>query len=205
MSAHHYFSYLSIVIFIVLAPGPDTVIAFRHTATGGRRGGAAAVAGICLASIVQGSAAALGVGALIAGSQPVFTALRLLGAGYLCFLGVRALAAARHGDHDHWASSAAGRPKEHALRAGLLSNITNPKILAMYLSVLPQFLHPGSTTTHALLLAYTVAVLGSAWLMLLVLFVDRVRPWFSSRAVRRLIDAAAGTALVTFGVRLAAG
>lgn len=204
MSAHHYLSYLSVVIFVVLVPGPDTVIAFRHTATGGRSSGALAVAGICTASLIQGSAAALGVGALIAGSPPVFTALRLLGAGYLCFLGVRALAAARRGDYAHWTDAASGQAKERALRAGFLSNITNPKILAMYLSVLPQFLHPGSTTAHALLLAYPVAALGSAWLLLVVLFVDRVRPWFTRRAVRRLIDAVAGSALVAFGVRLAA-
>src|SRR5690606_9222197 len=61
-------------------------------------------------------------------------------------------------------------------REGFLSNVTNPKVLALYLSVLPQFLDPvRSTPFDALLLAYTVAVLGALWLVLLLVFVHRDR------------------------------
>lgn len=200
MTVHEYVGYLAVVILVVLAPGPDTVITLQHSVLGGLRGGARAVAGICAASLVQGSAAALGVGVLITGSQPVFTALRWLGAGYLCFLGARALWSACRGDSAGWVAEGSG---DRALRAGFLSNITNPKILALYLSVLPQFLHSDSGIAHALLLAYTVAVLGSLWLLCLAAFVHRVRPWLARRVVRRLLDAVAGAALVTFGARLA--
>ncbi|MET8796030.1 LysE family translocator [Nocardia sp. NPDC004568] len=200
MTVHEYAGYLGVVVLVVLAPGPDTVITLQHSVLGGLRGGARAVAGICAASLVQGSAAALGVGVLITGSQPVFTALRWLGAAYLCALGARALWSACRGDGAGWAVDGGG---ERALRAGFLSNITNPKILALYLSVLPQFLHADSGIAHALLLAYTVAVLGSLWLLCLAVFVHRVRPWLARRAVRRLLDVVAGAALVTFGARLA--
>ncbi|WP_063131083.1 LysE family translocator [Nocardia fusca] len=200
MTVHEYVGYLAVVVLVVLAPGPDTVITLQHSVLGGLRGGARAVAGICAASLVQGSAAALGVGALITGSQPVFTALRWLGAAYLCFLGARALWSACCGNGPGWAADGGG---DRALRAGFHSNITNPKILALYLSVLPQFLHADSGIAHALLLAYTVAVLGSLWLLCLAAFVHRVRPWLARRVVRRLLDAVAGAALVTFGARLA--
>ncbi|MEU1520957.1 LysE family translocator [Nocardia rhamnosiphila] len=200
MTVHEYVGYLAVVVLVVLAPGPDTVITLQHSVLGGLRGGARAVTGIRAASLVQGSAAALGVGALITGSQPVFMALRWLGAAYLGFLGVRALWSACRGDGPGWAADAGG---DRALRAGFLSNITNPKILALYLSVLPQFLHADSGIAHALLLAYTVAVLGSLWLLCLAAFVHRVRPWLARRVVRRLLDAVAGAALVTFGARLA--
>jgi threonine/homoserine/homoserine lactone efflux protein len=74
----------------------------------------------------------------------------------------------------------------------------------MYLSVLPQFLVPGVTTTwDALLLAYTVGVLGALYLLVLIGLVERVRGWLSERRVRRAIDAATGTALLGFGAALA--
>jgi threonine/homoserine/homoserine lactone efflux protein len=89
-------------------------------------------------------------------------------------------------------------------REGFLSNVTNPKVLVMYLSVLPQFLTPGVTTTlDALVLAYTVGILGAVWLGLLLLVVHRVRDWLSRRRVRRTVDAVTGTALLGFGVALA--
>ncbi|WP_416566623.1 LysE family translocator [Nocardia testacea] len=200
MTVHEYVGYLAVVVLVVLAPGPDTVITLHHSVLGGLRGGARAVAGICAASLVQGSAAALGVGTLITGSQPLFTAVRWVGATYLCYLGVRALWSACRGGAAGPVTDGGG---ERAFRAGFLSNITNPKILALYLSVLPQFLHADSGIARALLLAYTVAVLGSLWLLCLAAFVHRVRPWFARRVVRRLLDAVAGAALVTFGVRLA--
>lgn len=82
--------------------------------------------------------------------------------------------------------------------------MTNPKVLVMYLSVLPQFLIPGVTTTvDALLLAYTVGVLGAVWLLTLVLVVHRVRGWLSRRRVRRSLDAVTGAALLGFGAALA--
>lgn len=90
------------------------------------------------------------------------------------------------------------------LRAGSLTDITHPKILVMYLSVLPQFLRPGSPTAHALLLAYAVAVLGSLWLLVVALFVHRIRHRLVRGDMRRLVDTAAVAALLGFGARPAA-
>lgn len=75
----------------------------------------------------------------------------------------------------------------------------------LYLSVLPQFLDPATTTTwDALLLAYTVAVLGGLWLVVLLFLAHRVRAWIRKRRkVRRSLDAITGTALVGFGAALA--
>jgi threonine/homoserine/homoserine lactone efflux protein len=70
--------------------------------------------------------------------------------------------------------------------------------------VLPQFLDPTTTNTgDALLLAYTVAVLGGLWLLVLMFFVHRVREWLGKRKVRRTLDGVTGTALIGFGAALA--
>lgn len=201
-----YGAYLLIVVGLVLMPGPDTFVLLRSSLAGGRRSGLLTAAGVFAGNVVQGSAAAFGLGVLIAQSQTAFTVIRWAGVVYLCVLGVQALRAARRGDYPDVAT---GGPRVRAHRAVLLgfgSNVTNPKILIMYLSVLPQFLVPGVTTTvDALLLAVTVAVLGGIYQIGLVLAVHRARAWFSRRRVRRTGDAVAGVALLGFGGALAAG
>ena len=199
-----YGSYLVIVVLIVLAPGPDTMVMLKNALSGGFRGGLLASLGIVAGNAVQGTAAALGLGVLIARSQPLFLALKWAGAAYLVFLGVQALRGAFRG---RYAPVEEDRRRRgggfRRFREGFLSNVTNPKVLVLFLSVLPQFLTAESTVRDSLLLAYTVAVLGGLWLLALLLFVHRVRTWLGRRRVRRTLDGVTGTALLGFGAALA--
>jgi len=86
-----YSSYLVIVTLIVLAPGPDTMVMLKNSLSGGTRGGFLATAGIFAGNAIQGTAAAFGLGVVIAQSQPVFVTLKWIGAAYLVFLGFQAL------------------------------------------------------------------------------------------------------------------
>ena len=201
-----YGAYLLIVVGLVVMPGPDTFVLLRSALTGGRRTGLLTAAGVFAGNVLQGSAAAFGLGLLIAQSHTAFTVLRWAGVAYLCLLGVQALRAAHRGDYPAVDAGGARIRAHRALLVGFLSNVTNPKVLIMYLSVLPQFLVPGATTlTDALLLALTVAVLGGIWQTGLVVAVHRARSWFARRRVRRAGDAVAGVALLGFGGALAAG
>ncbi|TVT57672.1 LysE family translocator [Amycolatopsis rhizosphaerae] len=205
MTWHLYGTYLIFVVLVVLAPGPDTAVTLKNALSGGTRGGLMAAFGITVGNLLQGTAVALGLGALIARSQPVFVTLRWAGVAYLCYLGFQALRGAWRGDYaamDAIGSRASGFRR---WREGFLSNVTNPKVLALYLSVLPQFLDPHHTGPgQALLLAYTVTVLGGLWLLVLMSLAHRVRDWLSRRKVRRSLDGITGTALIGFGVALAA-
>lgn len=204
MSWSLYGSYLALVVLIVIAPGPDTMVVLKNAFAGGPRGGLITTGGVAIGNLVQSTAVALGVGVLIMQSQPLFQALRWAGVVYLCYLGFQALRGAWRGDYAALGQVGTGTGWLRRGREGFLSNVTNPKILAFYLSVLPQFLDPATTTTaDALLLGYTVAVLGTAWLVLLLLFVHKAKAWLQRRRVRRALDTATGTVLVTFGTTLA--
>lgn len=206
MSWSTYATYAAFATLLVLVPGPDTFVVLKNSLTGGRAAGLGASAGIFASNCVQGTAAAFGVGAIISRSQPLFETIRWAGVVYLCFLGVQALRSAWRGDYpppDGATPGAVRRPLAR-MREGFLSNITNPKVLAFYLSVLPQFLRPGQTgALDALALAYTHAVIGIGWLVVVVWILHRMRTVIARRPVRRALDAFAGTALAGFAVKLA--
>lgn len=202
-----YGSFVVFAVLLVLIPGADFAVVTRNAVTGGRRRGAWTSVGVATSNAVQGLAAALGLGAVILRSQPLFEAVRWAGVVYLGYLGLQALRSAVRGG-DPGTPSGAVAPGREAMvgwRQGFLSNITNPKVLAFYLAVLPQFLSPGSATAQILVFALTHAVLGLLWLLVLVAALDRARGWLARRPVRRALDAVTGTLLLGFSVRLATG
>ena len=88
-------------------------------------------------------------------------------------------------------------------RQGFVGNITNPKVLVFYLAVLPQFLSPAAGLGWLLVFAWSHAILGMAYKLVLVTGLHAVKPVLMKRTVRRSMDAVTGTILIGFGARLA--
>jgi threonine/homoserine/homoserine lactone efflux protein len=201
-----YGAFLAFAVLLVLIPGPDFAVVTANTLSGGRRRGLWSAAGVASSNAVQGIAAAAGLGALIVGAQPVFQAIKWAGVCYLAYLGVQAIRSAIAGRYDLDAGGAKEQGAGAAVsgwRQGFLSNITNPKVLIFYLSVLPQFLAPGAGLTVLLVLALSHALLSLGYLVVLTVGLHRLRRVLSRRRVRRALDAATGVAFFGFGARLA--
>ena len=198
--------FLAFAVMLVLLPGSDVVVVTRNTLAAGRSRGAWTAVGVATAAAVQGGAAAAGLGAVVARSQPLFQAIRWAGIAYLVFLGVQALRSAVSGRYAALDGEGTRQPAQRLAgwRQGFLSNITNPKVLLFYLAVLPQFLGSGAGVPVLLLFALTHAVLGLLYLLGLVAGMHRARRVLGRRPVRRALDAATGVALLGFGVRLGA-
>ncbi|MFW3170899.1 LysE family translocator [Geodermatophilus sp. CPCC 206100] len=200
-----YWTFVVFAAVLVLVPGADFAVVVKNTLGGGRRRGAWSAAGVTASNVVQGAAAATGLGALVVRVGPLFQAIRWIGVAYLVWLGLQALRSAVRGRYR--AYPAGERLPGQALtgfRQGFVSNITNPKVLAFYLAVLPQFLGPATPVPVLAAYALTHAVLGLGWLLLLVAGLDRARAVLARRPVRRALDALTGVALLGFGARLAA-
>ncbi len=201
-----YGTFAVFALLLVIAPGPDFAVVVKNSLVGGRRAGLWTGVGITASNAVQGTAAALGVGALIVASQPLFDAIRWAGVAYLCWLAVHALRSAWRGPRTDPDQAPAPRERTRAparLRQGFLSNITNPKVLVFYLAVLPQFLGPHAGIGTLIVFALSHAVLSLLYLTVLVSVVHRVRHVLETRPVRRCLDAATGAALLGFGAKLA--
>jgi threonine/homoserine/homoserine lactone efflux protein len=199
-----YGAFVLFVSVIILIPGPDVAVAVKNALMGGRRQGVAAVIGIGIASLLQSTAAVTGLSVLITTAEPAFLTIKWVGAAYLCFLAAQAWRSAWRGRYPEVVTDETVRPAVSVgLRQGFLCNITNPKIIAFNLAVFPQFLGTHPTPLIATLYAVSLPALGSLYLALLIMGVDRARAVFSKRPVRRVMDAVTGVALLGFGARLA--
>lgn len=199
-------AFLGVCALVICTPGPDTALTVRNSIIGGRRAGVLTAAGIAAGQMVWTVAASVGIAGLLQASQPAFTALRIIGAAYLVFLGAQSILAAVRGNHgnEQRRMRATEFAPRRAMRQGFISNLANPKMAAFFLSLLPQFVRDPSGGFAALVpLGAVFCLMTFGWLSIYAVVLDRVGPVLQRARVRRTLDAMTGTVLVAFGIRLA--
>jgi threonine/homoserine/homoserine lactone efflux protein len=189
-------AFAAVAALLTVTPGADTALVLRAAVGGGPRAAMVAGAGVCLGVLVWGAATAVGLAALVAASPTTYDVLRLAGAAYLLWLGVRTWREAGEVPE--------ARSDGPWFRTGLLTNLLNPKVAVFYVSFLPQFVPEGTPVLPAsLLLAAIHATEGLLWFALLATATARLRRLLSRAPVRRAVQRVTATVLVGFGVRLA--
>lgn len=195
-------SFIVVAFLIVITPGADMALVARNTLSGGRSHGLMTAFGVVSGVLVHGAAAALGLSALISASSSAYQALRIVGALYLILLGLQSLWSAWRGASSTPAVQAP-KSRNHPYTHGLMTNVLNPKLSLLFLSLMPQFLNEGAAATPQILLLTAVFLaIGVAWLVFYVLLIHRVRAKLDQTRVRRVIDAAVGALLVALGLRV---
>jgi threonine/homoserine/homoserine lactone efflux protein len=200
--------FVALAIVVIVTPGPDTALTIRNTLVGGRPAGVATAVGVALGQATWSIATSIGVAALLVAAEPAFAALKLAGAAYLIYLGAQSLWSAFRGRPAHpTLDRAAARVRTaSALRQGVLSNLTNPKMAVFFPSLLPQFVSPDAPTFVPLLaLGILFCLMTLSWLTGYAFAVARAGDVLRRSAVRRTIEAITGLVLVAFGARVAVG
>ena len=188
-------AFLGVAIVVICTPGPDTALTIRNTLLGGRRHGVTTAAGVAAGQATWTVAAAAGLAALLAASEPAFLALKLAGGAYLVYLGAQSVLAAIRGA-EHAERTRAGRP----FRQGLISNLGNPKMAAFFPALLPQF---ADSLVGLLALGFAFCLMTLAWLTAYAFVVARAGDLLRRSRVRRALEAATGAVLVALGLRVA--
>jgi threonine/homoserine/homoserine lactone efflux protein len=201
---HDFVLFLTTGILLNLTPGPDTVYILGRSIAHGRRAGLASALGISVGSLFHTGAAALGLSAFLATSAWAFTAVKLAGAAYLIFLGVRALLERHHNlsvpAHFKQRGAAA------AFRQGILTNILNPKVALFFLAFLPKFIDSASPSKTAafLILGLTFVTTGTIWCLILAWFASAFSARLRGNAtVASLLNRIVGALFIFLGLRLA--
>jgi threonine/homoserine/homoserine lactone efflux protein len=160
--------------------------------------------GIALALVVWVSATAVGLSALLRTSGEVLFALKLVGALYLAYLGIRTLIESRSRPADLLAGTPPAAPAPAVFRQGFVSAISNPKLGVFFVTFLPQFVLPGQAVLPRLLLLGVIfAMIGWLWMNVYGLFVTRLREVITTPRVRQWMQRVTGVVLLGFGARLA--
>jgi threonine/homoserine/homoserine lactone efflux protein len=199
-----YLAFTGAAVLIVLLPGPDTLVVVRSLLRGGRRQGVLTAAGNLCGLIIWVSCAVLGIAALLRASEIGYDVLRIAGACYLLYLGAQAWRSRGVVAHDGPVGPQGGGIVGTGFRAGILTNLLNPKVGVFFVTFLPGFVPHGASValTTASFGAIFVVLTGLYWLLLLGL-AGKVTAWMNTPVIRRRLDIATAGVLVAFGVRLA--
>jgi threonine/homoserine/homoserine lactone efflux protein len=197
-------AFAGISLLLAVTPGPDMAVVTKNALAHGRRGVLLTTSGIALALVVWVTATAVGLSALLRTSAEVLFLLKVVGACYLAYLGVRTLLESRARPADLLAAAPAAAPAHAVFRQGFLSAISNPKLGVFFVTFLPQFVLPGQAVLPRLLeLGVTFAVIGWGWMNVYGLFVTRLRQVITAPRVRQWMQRVTGVVLLGFGARLA--
>jgi RhtB (resistance to homoserine/threonine) family protein len=193
---------LGVLALLTISPGQDMALVAKITLERGRRAALVTSLGICSGLLVHATASALGLSVILATSAEAFTLVKLAGAAYLTYLGLRSLR-----DSFRAAVAAESAPRRRFATPyvqGLLNNVLNPKVAIFYLTFLPQFIDPaGNVLAQSLLFAVAHAVLGIVWLSAYAYVLARLSRLFARSGVRRWLERVTGVVLVGLGLRLA--
>jgi len=196
--------FAGISALLSVTPGPDMAVVTKNALAHGQRGVVLTTTGIALALAVWVTATAIGLSAVLRASSQVFFVLRLIGAAYLAYLGLRALIDSRRRPQAFLEGAPAAAPAHAIFRQGFLSALSNPKLGVFFVTFLPQFVSPGQAVLPRLLeLGLVFALIGWTWLNVYGLLVTRVREFITAPRVRQWMERATGMVLLGFGARLA--
>ena len=197
-------AFAGVSLLLSVTPGPDMAVVTRNALAHGRRGVLLTTSGIGLALVIWVTATAVGLSALLRTSGEVLFVLKIVGACYLAYLGIRTLLESRRKPGDLLAGTPPAAPAHAVFRQGFLSAISNPTLGVFFVTFLPQFVMPGQAVLPRLLeLGVTFALIGWIWMNAYGLFVTRLREAITAPRVRQWMQRVTGIVLLGFGARLA--
>ncbi len=219
-------AFFPVAVTLVLVPGVNNLVVLRETVARGVAGGLAAVAGTSVGILAWSGAVAAGLGALAAGHPTAFAWLQTNGAMLLVVGGLRALvrlrriadpavaaqnspsSPSRSGPATHGRTadaSSGGRLATTSFRAAAATSLANPRCPVTAVSVLPQFVAPGSAAAVTVLaLGMLWTALAGAWNVVGIALAHRGRGLLSRPAARRVVEGISAVSLVAVGVSVAA-
>lgn len=196
-------AFIATTFIAMITPGPDMLFVLGCGMRGGPRAGLLATAGVATSEAIHVAVAAAGLAALFAAVPVAFTVVRVLGAGYLIYLGVQAIRRRSSLPAEEEQLGVSGRK---AYLSGLFTNLLNPKMVTFTIAFLPLFIDPSRgqiwlqfVILGAIMIAFEFLVDGAVGVL-----AGRIGGWLRRRhAARRRIEVATGGIFIALGVRLA--
>ncbi len=202
----HLVPFLVTVYVLIVIPGPSVVFTVSRGVALGRRAALVTVLGNTSGLMVQLLIVVVGLGSVLADSQTVFLVMKLLGAAYLIFLGLRSIRSRRELAKLLTPAGVAPKRLVRTIREGFVVGATNPKGLIIFTAVLPSFVDraQGHATLQLATLGVICGVVAAGSDSIWAIASGTARAWFG-RSPQRLewLSAGGGLAMIALGAGLA--
>jgi threonine/homoserine/homoserine lactone efflux protein len=202
MPSPNFLWFVMAALVIAFTPGPGIFYVAGRALAGGRSEGLASSLGTGLGGLVHVVAGAAGVSALVLASAEAFTALKLIGAGYLIYLGVQTWRMASVADAQEVAAPSGPR---HAFVQGVIVEATNPKTAAFFLAFVPQFVDPnlGAVALQFMFLGLVSVALNTGVDVLVTFAAASARHRLARGGTARRLRRGSGALMIGLGITLA--
>lgn len=203
MSFATWLLYAAAVLVLTVTPGPSVLMCITSGANHGARRAFFAAIGSITAALGIMACSAIGVGAALAASEPLFHLIKWFGVGYLLYLGITTLRSTQ--SSFQLPTELAGQASRRTLYArGLLVGGSNPKALLFFTALFPQFIDPSAPQLpQFLVLGGTFVCFEMFWLMFYASFAARLAPWLQAKGRAALFNRLSGLAFIAAGALLA--
>jgi RhtB (resistance to homoserine/threonine) family protein len=196
-------AFVPVAVLVTLTPGAGFAMVMRNSLTGGARAGFMTILGNSIGVVVWGLLSVLGISALVAASEAAFLVLKVVGAGVLVWLGIGSLRRARAGVEPPPAAARATHGRR-ALRDGLVTSLSNPKLAMFFVALFPQFVGDrGSVLPATLTMAALIVLFDVLWYGSVAIAVSRAKQAFVRTRLAAWIERVTGAVLIGLGVRVA--
>ena len=188
-----------------MSPGPNGILIAKTVPFSGKKAGFSNVAGFVAAFYLHGSLSILGISVLLTQSAQAFFIVKMLGATYLCWVGIKALLSAWH-SKDNTDTIKQTKSKSSLGKAfveGFLTNALNPKVSMFYLAAFPQFIPQAGAVESAFLLVFIHSVINLIWFSAMVLLFSKLRGVANNRTFQKILKTVTGLIFIGFGAKLA--
>lgn len=201
-------SFSLIALLLVISPGPNGVLILKTATASGRKAGIANILGLTTATYIHGTLSILGISAILVKSSELFLLVKLIGALYLCYIGIKAIISTFKN------SSLVNQAKEpetkinakkcngimHYFFEGFLTQILNPKVSMFYLAAFPQFISfDAASYSEAFGLVSIHALIIFCWFLFVVFMIDSIKKASRNARFSHWVQRTSGAILIYFG------
>ena len=207
MDAHSLFTFMVVVVLLVISPGPNGFLIAKTVPLSGKKAGFANVWGFFAAFYVHGTLSIFGISLLLVQSAEAFLVFKLCGAAYLIWIGIKALIGAFKPKRLDAVKPIQTVKKSQSIRGafieGFFTNALNPKASMFYLAAFPQFLTVNDSPLTAYALVTIHSMVNLIWFSLMVLMLSRVKSMANNVRFKKWLNAVTGVVFICFGSKLA--
>jgi threonine/homoserine/homoserine lactone efflux protein len=205
MLSSYWFSFFLTAVILNITPGPDMIYLVSQSISCGKKVGFASILGFGTGALIHSLLVALGISAILTTSMVAFQIIKIAGAGYLMYQGIKTLVQTNVTIQIPACREEKKSSYIHSYFNAALVDLTNPKVAIFFMALLPQFYRPNGVSKVLQFMSLGLIIVVTAFFIegTIVILSDKIAYIFrEKKTVSKVLDKVFGSVLILLGVRL---